>query len=309
MGKDTRSRKWLLTINNPSDKGLSHEAIKVVLGGMESIEYWCMCDEIGKDGTHHTHVFLKGRNAYFFSAMKKRFPTAHIDQSKATCKQGRDYVRKEGKWENSEKKETNLPETFEESGDCPEESPGRRTDLEELYGWIKEGLTDREIIDLNPRYLFDVDRISRARQLVLEGQYKDTFRSMHVEYWWGHTGTGKTRGVMEKYGYSKVFRVTDYDHPFDSYRQQSIVIFEEFRSSLKIQDMLNYLDGYPLELPCRYHNKIACYTQVYLISNIPLESQYETVQREHPGTWEAFKRRIHKNRHFGLELVRGDCPF
>lgn len=33
----------------------------------------------------------------------------------------------------------------------------------------------------------------------------------------------------------------------------------------------NILDGYPLELPCRYANKQACYTEVYLVSNLPLE--------------------------------------
>ena len=75
---------------------------------------------------------------------------------------------------------------------------------------------------------------------------------------------------MEKYGYSNVFRVTDYIHPFDSSKNHSVIIFEEFRSSLKIQDMLNYLDGYPCELSARYNNKTACYLEVYIISNILL---------------------------------------
>ena len=43
-------------------------------------------------------------------------------------------------------------------------------------------------------------------------------------------------------------KVTDYIHPFDTYKGQDILIFEEFHSNLKIQDMLNYLDGYPLDL-------------------------------------------------------------
>lgn len=71
-----------------------------------------------------------------------------------------------------------------------------------------------------------------------------------------------------------------------------MIIFEEFRSSLSIGDMLNYLDGYPLELPCRYANKVECYTKVYLISNIPLEQQYRNVQVDNPETWSAFRRRI-----------------
>ena len=79
---------------------------------------------------------------------------------------------------------------------------------------------------------------------------------------------------MEKYGYQNVYRVTDYDHPFDSYKGQDVIVFEEFRSSLKIQDMLNYLDGYPCELPCRYNNKLACFTKVYIITNISFNQQY-----------------------------------
>lgn len=38
-----------------------------------------------------------------------------------------------------------------------------------------------------------------------------------------------------------------------------------------MKHMLNYLDGYPLMLPSRYADKAACYTEVYLVSNIPLE--------------------------------------
>ena len=98
---------------------------------------------------------------------------------------------------------------------------------------------------------------------------------------------------MEQYGYSNVYRVTDYAHPFDGYKGQDVLIFEEFRSSLPIKDMLVYLDGYPVALPCRYANKEACFTKVYILTNIPLEKQYCNIQREEPETWDAFCRRIH----------------
>ena len=106
---------------------------------------------------------------------------------------------------------------------------------------------------------------------------------------------------MEKYGYTNVFRITDYTHPFDKYKGEDIIIFEEFRSSLKIQDMLNYLDGYPLELPCRYANKIACYTKVYIITNIELKEQYMSIQEVHRETWNAFLRRLHEIQKFSEE--------
>lgn len=139
------------------------------------------------------------------------------------------------------------------------------------------------------RYL---DKIDRARQLLIEEEYKNTWRDLTVTYIFGLTETGKTRSIMEKYGYSNVFRITDYDHPFDSYKNNSVLIFEEFRSSIKIQNMLNYLDGYPCELPARYNNKTACYLEVYIITNIFLEQQYVNIQVESPETWKAFLRRI-----------------
>ena len=98
---------------------------------------------------------------------------------------------------------------------------------------------------------------------------------------------------MEQHGYSSVYRVTDYTHPFDRYAQEPVLLFDEFRSSLMVGDMLDYLDGYPLALPARYANRQACYTTVYLISNIDLSEQYRNVQENEPATWRAFLRRIH----------------
>lgn len=98
---------------------------------------------------------------------------------------------------------------------------------------------------------------------------------------------------MERYGYDEVFRVTSYRYPFDNYRGQDVIIFEEFFDSLSIQEMLTLLDGYPLDLPCRYNNKTACYTKVYILSNVDLTDQYRDVQIHSKETWNAFLRRIH----------------
>ena len=59
-------------------------------------------------------------------------------------------------------------------------------------------------------------------------------------------------------------------------------------------------------LPCRYANRVACYTKAYIISNIPLEYQYPTVRVETPAIWNAFIRRIHKVIHFTGENQHGE---
>lgn len=303
MENDTQSRKWQITINNPLEKGYTHERIKEELGGIKSMVYWCMSDEVGEQGTYHTHVYVACNSGVRFSTIKKKFESAHFEMAKGTSQQNKDYVFKEGKWEKDKKHETNKFETHEEYGEMPMERQGSRNDLADLYDTIKQGMTNDEIISIYPQYLFNIDKIERARQTIKEAEYRKVFRMLDVTYIFGKTGTGKTRGIMENYGYENVYRVTDYEHPFDGYKGQEVVVFEEFRSSLKIQDMLNFLDGYPLELPCRYANKIACYTKVYLVTNIGLNEQYTSIQDEYKETWNALIRRIHKIKEYSTSGI------
>ncbi len=292
MARSLASRKYLLTMNNPVEHGYTHAHIRELLEGFAGISYWCMCDEIGKEGTPHTHVFLASRNPIMLSTLHLRFYGAHIDFVSGTHQENRDYVRKEGKWLNDEKRDTNLPETFEEYGEMPLNRTKGKSDSEEIYRMIKAGCGNIEILEAYPSAMTRLDRIDQTRQAYLEEQNKNEFRKIDVTYLYGETGVGKTRGVMEKYGYANVYRVTNYQHPFDGYRGQDVLLFEEFRSNLPIGDMLVYLDGYPTQLPCRYADKSACFTKVYIISNIALERQYPTIQLEQCQTWRAFCRRI-----------------
>lgn len=290
--KEIRSRKWQLTVNNPIEHAMPHDRIIYNLERYKSLVYWCMCDETGESGTYHTHIFLCFTDAQRFSTLKNLFPSAHFEVAKGTCAENREYITKSGRWEKTAKAETNHSDTFEEFGNMPIERQGSRNDLTDLYDMIKQGLSNFEILEIAPKYMMNVEKIDRARQVIREEKYKREFRKLEVYYIFGSTGLGKTRAVMEDYGYENVFRVTDYKNPFDMYEGQEVIIFEEFRSDLKISQMLNYLDGYPLQLPCRYNNKTACYLKVYIITNIPLEDQYRDVQRTYTETWAAFLRRI-----------------
>ena len=69
--------------------------------------------------------------------------------------------------------------------------------------------------------------------------------------------------------------------------------------------MLSYLDIYPLDLPCRYQDKIAQYDTVYIITNIPLEKQNIETQKFENETWQAFRRRIDEV----IEMKKEVCKF
>lgn len=292
---DKQARKWQLTINNPQDKGLEHDAIKKALEQFKSCVYWCMADEVGLDThTPHMHLFFCLKTPGKFSTVKKRFPDAHIEAARGTVQENRAYVGKCGKWSEDEKADTRVPDTFEEWGEIPEEpGQGARSDIAELYSKIKAGMSNAEIMAANPDSAKHIHLMDKIRQDILEALYREQWRDVEVTYIFGPTATGKTRGVMEAHGYSSVYRVTDYSHPFDRYAQEPVLCLDEFRSSLLIGDMLDYLDGYPLALPARYANRQACYERVYIISNIDLREQYPNVQTNEPATWKAFLRRIH----------------
>lgn len=310
-----QSRKWQLTVNNPQEKGWSHDKLKEALEKFSGMVYWCMCDEEGDEcETYHTHIYFVLRTPTNHEVVNSRFPDIHRETVKGTSQQNRDYVSKtgdkyhrepDGAYEYTDSsgavhKGINYGDTFEEWGEMPQEHQGKSKDVEKIYALVKDGASNVEIIDAVPSGMLSIDKIERTRSMLRDSAFANSWRDLTVTYIFGCTGAGKTRSVMDKYGYANCYRVTDYKHPFDTYDGQDVLIFEEFRSQFKIADILNYLDGYPLLLPCRYFNRQACFTKVFIITNISLELQYATVS---PESRAAFLRRIHKV----IEFTRDGC--
>ena len=298
MGKNAgsaKSRNYLLTFNNPVEHGWEHEKIKEVLhNGYTSLCFYCLGDEIGNETqTYHTHALVCFNGPIAFDSLKKRFPEAHIDVCFGTPAECRDYVMKSGKWAEDPKHDTVVEGTFEEWGDLPGSSgeQGRRTDIEGMLELCKQGYTLPEILAVYPQGLRYMSALKEAREIYRRENAPER-REVEVIYIWGVTGTGKTRYVMDKHR-DNVYRVTDYKHPFDGYDGEEVIVFDEYHSQFDVTQFLDYTDRYPVELRCRYANKVALYTKVYIISNIPLEDQYPDVRRYEPETWAAIKRRVH----------------
>ena len=292
--QDKQSGRYQLTINNPDKNGLSHEEIlKTAVQNFKTLEYLCMADE--KGSCLHTHVFLCFSSRVRFSKVKKHFPQAHIESVKGNVSENIAYIQKSGKWEDDLKHETKIEGTFEEWGNRPPDSRGKNRDMAELYNMVMDGMTNAEILATNQDYILQIDKIDKLRTIILTDRYKNMRRlDLEVTYIYGVTGSGKTRGILDEFGDSNVFRVTDYQHPFDGYNCQEVLVFDEFRSSLPLRDMLNYADIYPIELGARYSNKYACYNRVFIVSNWSLEKQYPEIQKEDEESWQAFLRRIHR---------------
>lgn len=310
MGNNTQSRKWALVINNPQEAGLDHSTIADILQ-RSSPAYYCMADEIAKTGTYHTHIFLLAPSPIRFSTLKSRFATAHIEKAYGSAADNRAYILKEGKWAETDKAETSVEGTFEEWGELPPERAEKYPEMFRLIQAIREGKTTTEIIDGTPGLAFRIRDIDLLRQTLVAEKYSTENRKLDVCYLYGASGAGKTHSIYELHDPRNIYRVTNYRAAkgisFDGYNGQDVLVFEEFSSKIPIEELLNYLDIYPLYLPARYNDRVACYTKVYITSNLPLEAQYIDIQRYKPETWKAFLRRIHtviEYRSDGTKVVR-----
>ncbi len=297
MATNPQSRKWMLTINNPQVCELDRERIRQILSLFHP-SYYCMSDEIATTGTYHTHIFLYSTSPIRFNTVKTRFPTAHIEKALGSAKQNRDYIQKGGKWEDDEKAETSVEGTFYEFGMLPSEGEEKDPKMYRLLQNVKEGMSTTDIIDDSPSFAFKSREIENLRDTYLHERYKHEKRNIKVTYLFGASGTGKTSSIYAKHPISEIYRIIDYNGRnglrFDGYQGHDVLVFEEFSSSIPIETMLNLLDIYPLMLPARYNDRVACYTQVYITSNMSLWEQYKAEQQSRPTTWEAFLRRIHE---------------
>ena len=122
-----------------------------------------------------------------------------------------------------------------------------------------------------------------------ENYKKKKFKVLEVVNVYDIPGAGITH-----FGYFNVYRVNYYDHSFDNYQYEDILLLDEYRGQLSIELMLNLLDGYPLELPARYSDKYAAYKKVYIVSSMPFEYQYPKIRNNAPETFEALRLRVQK---------------
>ena len=293
--ENTQGRKWFLTLNNPKEHGYEHEALKQKIHDLKSVTYYCLSDEIGKEGTFHTHVFIYSSVPIRFRTIKTKFESAHIEKAYGSCIENRQYILKEGKYEDTEKAETRVEGSFEEEGVLPSEKAEKEPDYARIIAMFDAGLTVNQVLDEFPKYALQVSHLEELMNH--RRSYKsESLRDVNVTYIYGATGTGKTYSIYQNHMSEDICRITNYGNNglFDNYHGQKVLVFDEFHSQINLPQMLTYLDIYPVSLPARYYNRRALYSEVYILSNIPLNKQYSEIQRFDSKTWEAFIRRIKK---------------
>lgn len=266
----------------------------------KKLAYYCYSKEIGLENkTPHYHIYLCSNSPIYGSSIIKTFQGSHIEVANGTSEENRDYIFKNEAYfiknpDKRYKEDTKLEGYQYECGEIPKEKQGKRTDLETLKNLILEGKTNAEIYNINASYLRYANSLDKMRLDLLSDKFSKGPRDVEVVYVCGPTGAGKTYSVMEKYGYNNVYQVIKDDFAFTTYTAEDVVVFEEFRNTFKLEDMLYLLDRYPAKGRAMQGFRQLCCTKIFINSNWELKEQYQNIQKEKPKDWQAFLRRIHK---------------
>ena len=294
--KDTQSRGWLFTVNNPK---LSDDDFYKYLKGINGYEYFSFCREQGT--TIHHQAYIEFVSPRPFSTVKNMFSKktikvdAHIETRKGSKTQAHDYVKKIGKY--ADKADTQIGEIFED-GELIIKGQGHRTDLDTYYEKIKEGATDFELLE-NPetrKQFARMDKLpDRVRSAIAKNEYTKKIRNMEVYYYYGNGDA--MQYVYDKYGIENVYRFIDYvGQRFDDYDGQDIICFDWFIDKIDLRMMCAYLEGKPLTLKPAFKGIFAKYTKVYILADKELERQYKWDRENENNTnaWFKFKSLINE---------------
>ena len=298
MENDVRARSWFCVLNNPADHGFSGTPDEIA---EQMKERWITDNPqrtcavafcVSAEGLPHCHAVFEDTKTMRFTAVQKLFPGMHIEVTKGNKDQAEDYINKRGKWQ--EKGENVL--CVVRHGDI-KGCQGQRRDFEIIDDLINQGLTPNEILEKSFSYRRYETMIKRA---FFDKRMRETpiLRDVKTFFHFGESGSGKTYmyvQLCEKYGADNVYLLTDYGKGgFDNYNGQPILCMDEFRGQIPFSQLMNLLDGYRVQIPCRYSNGYALWIEVHIFTVLPPEMIYKTMVEENRGidTYEQLRRRI-----------------
>ena len=278
--KNTSSRSYFCVLNNPQNQfgdmapeEMVHAAIQ--LWTQDKPSRTCAINyEIGENQTPHMHMVLEDARKVRFSAIKKLFPTIHVEPTRGNKKQADDYINKRGKFY---EKNTTLIVPPVYHGEIRAQQ-GKRNDLDMIEDLLAEGLTPNQIMDMDIRFRRYESMIRKA---YFSERFKETprFRDLTVYWHVGESGSGKSYSqieLLEKYGEENVYILTDYDNGgLDMYEGQRILFMDEFKGNMRFSTLLQILDKYRCQIHCRYCNIYALWNEVHITSIYPPEEAYK----------------------------------
>jgi hypothetical protein len=285
---NSQHKKWCFTINNPVDGDDPGRALEPLT---EGIKYAVWQLERGENGTPHWQGFVEWKSrGRRLNGMKALFPRAHLEVSRGTCAQNREYCTKE---------EGRLEGPYE-IGECPE-GPGSRSDLKAVKRRLDEGASMKDISEeffsTFVRYHRGLMEYKRMRVVERNWQTK-------VRVFYGPTGIGKSFLVKQlaeeearALGTSVYYLTRTMMHQngvwWDGYDGHEVVVIDEFEGWICRNVFKLLVNALPMEVQVKGATSVQFVARtIYITSNVkPCEWwKMETVAQR--NAWPEIKRRL-----------------
>lgn len=282
--KICKARNWCITTFH-DEKPVS----------LNDIQYSIHRNEIAPDtGNPHTHWYIQFKKIYTSTMVTTLFGTVgiHLEPAKGKLEDQKIYLSKPDE----------AAQPYVEYG--TPKVQGKRSDLESLAQTIVEGTsTVTEIAHSHPKEFIRYHRGLRALEFEVQRSKFSTTRRLDLEtiVYWGDTGTGKTRAVLDEHGESNVFILNRGCNAviwWDGYNQEKVLLIDDFYGWIKLSMLLKILDIYPLRLEIKGSFTWAAWTKIYITSNKPPDEWYNKSDQMDERVMAAFKRRIHQVKEF-----------
>jgi len=287
-----RLRNFVFTLNNYSEDEFNR-----IKAFADSCSYICFGKEVSSTGTKHLQGCCLLLKQTGFNALKKPpypFRRAHIQKMKGTPEQAATYCKKDG--------------DFFEAGTCPilkknggtgRGNQGKRNDILAVVNRIKEGATDRMLLDEHPTETFRfLGNIRKVQSLIRPERTKP----LEVILCYGPPGCGKTHWAYAQY--PDIFRMpVSKDFWMDNYQQERQVLLDDFNGEVKLTFLLQVLDKYPIQIPIKGAFVWWCPDVIVLTCNTHPCNWYNYDDRK--DSYAALKRRVTKVLVFKAPKVDG----
>lgn len=230
------ARGWMVTINNPSEDYLDSDFMLDVFSTDTNVSYavW----QVERVTTLHIQMYVHFRTPQRLTRARKLFPGSHVEARRGTVTEAIDYCSKDddpdhprlaGPWHYG----------------VPPRGQGSRSDLDQMTLMIKEGKSHFELAEEMPTMVI---RFHRGIQVLESWLHKPTIREdLFVHVLWGPTGVGKSHRVIMAHPDLFIVPAPEQRMWFDNYVQQSVVLFDDFRTDwMKPSLLLRLLDKWPM---------------------------------------------------------------
>lgn len=319
--KGDKSRSWFLTINEKAfNDDVSYENMRNYLDKVfANLKYACWNEEKGDNGNIHMHLYMELGSPVSFGSVKKKFPGANIQKRKGNPTESRRYILKpEGVLFSGKEKSHTKTKDFQEMGDFTEfekiKARGEISEKKKVNERIDEMLSvcktwdecvvhDSALANQYQKVILsrlDLNNINNFKKEHCTVMKADNGKEVvkvkrRVYYLWGNSGAGKTTGIKMKFGDDEVSEITSFrdNMKFDDYKENGVMIWDEFYGQLPLQECLNLLDGSGIgTLPCRFHNKPNLSHTIIMTSNDSFDKLYKNVKENSSEKYKAFVRRV-----------------